>query len=79
MLADKGNHSPSLSSYAEYARRIKWVHGNMCVPNIFCLLAFFFFLTNPSYIRLDRLPFRSSSFDFVRISGIGLAVPEDEV
>jgi hypothetical protein len=31
------------------------------------------------YIRLDGLPFESNRFDFVRIVGIGLGVPEDEV
>jgi hypothetical protein len=32
-----------------------------------------------SFCRLDGLPFESDFFDFVRIVGIGLGVPEDEV
>ena len=28
--------------------------------------------------RLDGLPFPSDNFDFVRIVGMGLAIPEDE-
>jgi len=29
--------------------------------------------------RLDGLPFASNYFDFVRMNGMGLGVPEDEV
>lgn len=29
-------------------------------------------------LSLDGLPFPSESFDFVRISELGLAIPEDE-
>jgi hypothetical protein len=32
-----------------------------------------------AFSRLDGLPFHSDYFDFVRIAGIGLGVPEDEV
>ncbi|KAF7794797.1 hypothetical protein EIP86_005939 [Pleurotus ostreatoroseus] len=58
------------------ALRIRWVHGNLYVP----LSAIVFTrLTSPDCSgRLERLPFDSDTFDFVRISGIGLGVPEDE-
>ena len=34
---------------------------------------------NLAPLRLDGLPFPPDYFDFVRIAGLGLAVPEDEV
>jgi hypothetical protein len=36
-------------------------------------------LSSSVNIRLDGLPFESNHFDFVRVVGIGLGVPEDEV
>lgn len=36
-------------------------------------------MSHSSSLRLDSLPFPPSHFDFVRVAGIGLGVPEDEV
>ena len=58
------------------ALRIRWVHGNLYVPLSAIVFAR---LTSDCPGRLERLPFDSETFDFVRISCIGLGVPEDEV
>ena len=59
------------------ALRIRWVHGNLYVP--LSAIVFTRLTSSDCSCRLERLPFDSDTFDFVRISGIGLGVPEDEV
>lgn len=55
------------------ASRLKWIHGDLCVA-----LSRLSRSAN-SFISLEGLPFSTNRFDFVRVSGVGLGIPEDEV
>jgi SAM-dependent methyltransferase len=65
----------ALDRSRDLARRVKWVHGNLCVSSANLLVS----PLNSFGTRLDGLSFSSNYFDLVRISGLGLAIPEDEV
>jgi hypothetical protein len=65
----------ALDRSRDLARRVKWIHGNLWVSSAYLLVS----PPNPFGTRLDGLSFSSNYFDLVRISGLGLAIPEDEV
>ena len=65
----------------DIANRIDWIHANLFVQlpltAAFCL--FRLVLTRLLRNSLELLPFEDGEFDFVRMKGVGMAVPEDEV
>ena len=65
------------SGHTDLSSRIDWVHVNLY--RFLILLVYSTCGLIPFFASLNALEFASSSFDFVRIRYIGLAVPEDKV
>jgi SAM-dependent methyltransferase len=68
------NLQPKIGLPEDIAQRIKWVRGNLCVQLIY---ADFFLLSDVT--SLEKLPFPSDYFDFIRCVRLTYHLPEDEV